>query len=205
MGRSALPLLARLALALTAGVLLAWIVSACGSSGSGSVSQRAQQGASSASSQAAGQLSTSTQPDKAKDPSKTTTATQPPKTTTAERTTTVTQPAQSATVTKTETKTAAAPAPTTSVTNQTTGIKVTPASTSTGGGVPWWGWLLIALGVVGLALGIFLLGRGRRGGGSGTEPPAGLSSDGAPADGPHAEAASDAPAQPTEQPEEPPG
>jgi cobalamin biosynthesis Mg chelatase CobN len=208
MGRSALPLLTRLAVALIAGGLLAWIISACGSSGSGTVSQRAQQAASSASSQAAGQLSTSTQAEKATATGKTTTATQPPKTTTREPTTTVTQPAQSTTVTKTETRTAAAPAPATSVTNQTTSIQVTPTSTTTGdssGGVPWWGWLLIALGVIGLALAMFLLGRRRRGDGSGTEPSARLTSDGVPADGPRAQDVSDSSDQPTERRQGPPG
>lgn len=207
MGRSALPLLARLALALIAGGLLAWFVSACSSSGSGTVSQRAQQAVSSASGQAASHLSTSTQGEKVTGASKTTTATQPLKTTTKTRTTTVTQPVQSTTVTKTETRTAAAPAATTSVTNQTTSIQVTPTSTATTGsssGVPWWGWLLIALGAVGLAIGIFLIGRGHRGGGSGAEPPGGLTPDGAPADGPGAQDVSDTPDQPTEGHEGPP-
>jgi len=168
--RAACRVALRLAVALAAGASLAWTISACGSGGSGTAGQQARQAASTAASQAEGKLGTSTQPAKDTTTNKTTTA-QPQKTTTAKETTTVTQPPQSSTVT--ETRTATAPAQTTSVTNQTTSVQVAPTSTTgggSGGGVPWWGWLLIALGVAGIGIGMFLVGRRRRGGAtSGTD------------------------------------
>jgi hypothetical protein len=59
-------------------------------------------------------------------------------------TTTVTQPAQTSTATT---------------------VAVVPTSTtgseSGDGGLPWWGWLLIAVGVVAIGFGIYRLGRRR--------------------------------------------
>jgi hypothetical protein len=69
----------------------------------------------------------------------------------------------STTVTTSETTTAAAPLPPASVTHQTTSVQVAPTSTTANeqtGGFPWWGWVLIGLGAAGLAIGLFLAGRG---------------------------------------------
>jgi hypothetical protein len=88
------------------------------------------------------------------------------------QTKTVTQPAQSRTVTATTTVTS--PGQTTAITGNNTTVAVNPLSTTdnqSGSGIPWWGWVLIGLGVVGVAIAIFQLGRGRRGG-SGGDPPA---------------------------------
>jgi cytoskeletal protein RodZ len=171
MNRSTLRFVTTLGCALVGGAALAWMVSACGS---GTAGQQAQQAASSAASKATGALSSTSQ--SAKDPSTGTTATttSPGKTTTVTHTTTVTQPVQTVTTTKTETT----PGRTTSITNKTTTVVATPTSTTgsaSGSGVPTWGWVLIALGVVGIAIGTFLVGRGRRGdaGGPGTGPPSG--------------------------------
>lgn len=148
MSRSQLRSVPRLVLALVTGAALSWMVSSCGSGGSGTLSQKAQEAVSNASTRL--EASTGTGPAKTG-----TTPTPPPKTTTVEKTTTVTVPARTTTVV----------APTTSVTNQTTTVHLTPTSTTgseSSGGIPGWGWLLIALGVVGIGVGMFLAGRDRR-------------------------------------------
>ena len=108
------------------------------------------------------------------DASGTKTATQPTSDTTTSKAITVTQPAQSRTVT--ETKTASEPAKITSINKSVTAVKVVPtstaASTEPGGGVPWWGWVLIVLGVVVIGIAIFALGR-RHGGGNTPPSPKG--------------------------------
>ncbi|MGN6872361.1 MAG: hypothetical protein ACTHMY_28560 [Solirubrobacteraceae bacterium] len=78
----------------------------------------------------------------------------------------------------TATTTVSTPGQTTGITGNNTTVAVTPISADTsesGGGIPWWGWVLIGLGVVGVAIAIFQLGRGRRGGsgdgGSGAAQP----------------------------------
>jgi hypothetical protein len=156
---------ARLAVALLAGVVLAGLMSACGSGGSGTVAQQAQQAASTASSHAQSKLDPTTKSDKTSTASSTASKTQPAKTTTVQKTNTVTQSAPSTTVT--ETKTASAPTHTASITAQTTSVQVAPTSTTgqkSGGGVPGWGWVLIGLGIAAVAVGIFLFGRHRSGG-----------------------------------------
>jgi hypothetical protein len=155
---------ARLAVGLLAGVVLAVLMSACGSGGSGTVAQQAQQAASTASSQAQSKLDPTTKSAKTSTASSMASTTQPAKTKTVQKTNTVTQSAPSTTVT--ETKTASAPTHTASITAQTTSVQVAPTSTSakSGGGVPWWGWVLIGLGIAAVAVGIFLFGRHRSGG-----------------------------------------
>jgi hypothetical protein len=86
-----------------------------------------------------------------------TTSTDTTPTRTVTRSETVTQPPRTVTETHTITE-----RHTTSVTNNTT--KVQPATTPTsgksgGGGLEWWGWVLIALGALAAALAMFLLGR----------------------------------------------
>ena len=94
-------------------------------------------------------------------------------TTTTTTRTTVTQSGHSTTVTTTST--VSAPGQTTSISNRTTNVHATnvaPAASTeahSGGGLPWWGWLLIALGVGAIAILMFTVGRDRgRSGGSGT-------------------------------------
>ena len=77
---------------------------------------------------------------------------------------TITEPARTDTVT--ETRTAQPPGNTTSITNRTTTVQVSPSSTtgseqSSSSGLPAWGWVLIGLGVVLIALVMFMLGRHR--------------------------------------------
>jgi len=93
-------------------------------------------------------------------------ATTPAKTETKTQTVTktATQP------TRTATKTVTQPAQT--VTSSNT-VAVVPASTTgsgsdSGGGLEWWAWLLIALGVIGIGAALFALGR--RHGGAKPEP-----------------------------------
>jgi cobalamin biosynthesis Mg chelatase CobN len=87
---------------------------------------------------------------------------------------TVTSPAQT-TVTKTEVKTETAPAAQSTTSGQTTKVGVVPVSETPNNSnhVPTWGWILIGLAAAGLALGIYLLGRGHgreRAGGMGGPP-----------------------------------
>jgi cobalamin biosynthesis Mg chelatase CobN len=90
---------------------------------------------------------------------------------------TVTSPAQTSTVTKTEVKTETAPAAQSTTSGGTTKVGVVPASETPNNSnhVPTWGWILIGLAAAGLALGIYLLGRGHgrvdeRSGGPGGPP-----------------------------------
>jgi len=132
------------------------MISACGSGGSGDVSQRAAQAAT----QAEAALATKTQQ---VDATTSDTATQSQPGSTATQTKTIKPPAQPKTVTKTETS----PAPSQSgqITHDSTSVQIAPTSTTaadSSGGVPWWGWVLIALGAGALAIGTFMLGRRRR-------------------------------------------
>jgi len=65
-------------------------------------------------------------------------------------------------VTKTQTATAPAAAVTSTHTTQTNKVLVAPASTTPENesetAVPWWGWVLIALGAISLAVGVFWVG-----------------------------------------------
>jgi hypothetical protein len=118
------------------------------------VAHQAQQAASTAAGKVQAKA-TSTATKAADSPTVTATVTQPTKT--------VTVPGQSSTVT--ETRTVTPPSHTTSITGQTTSVHVAPAAqgdNESGEGVPTWGWLLIGLGVVGIAIAMFLVGRGRR-------------------------------------------
>jgi len=135
--------------------LAASLVVACASGGSGTLAQQASTVASNAQAKLASATSSST--DSASS-SETETATTETKT--------ITQPAQSRTVTATTTVTS--PSQTTAITGNNTTVAVNPLSTTaseSGSGIPWWGWVLIGLGVVGVAIAIFQLGRSRRGGG----------------------------------------
>ena len=78
---------------------------------------------------------------------------------------------------QTVTKTATQPAATTSVTNSVSvnaqATHTTPAPTDSGGGLPWWGWVLIGLGAAGVLVAVFAAGQRRRGQQSGAgSPPA---------------------------------
>lgn len=77
--------------------------------------------------------------------------------------TTVTEPPRTTTVTRSETapaKTVTASEPTTR-TNSVT-VSTTPTSNnSSGSNVPWWAWLLIAVGVVGTGTALYLAGHNR--------------------------------------------
>jgi outer membrane biosynthesis protein TonB len=158
--------LAWLVLALAAGVLSAWALSACGSGGTGTVADEAGKAVSNAKTEVAGKSNETTAPEK----EKRTTPTVP------ERTTTVERPAQTTTVTKTEkappprtttvTKTEKAPSPparTTTVTNNTTNVQAASktAEDESSDGLPWWGWLLIGLAIAGIGIAIFVAGRKR--------------------------------------------
>jgi hypothetical protein len=72
------------------------------------------------------------------------------------------------------TKTTAQPAVTTGITNSNSvnihATQTTPTANDSGGGLPWWGWLLIGVGTVGVALAIFIAGR-RRGEAAGSREP----------------------------------
>jgi cobalamin biosynthesis Mg chelatase CobN len=136
-----------IAAAITFGVMLG----ACGSGGSGTVSDEVRQAVSAKTADAA--------------TTATATATEPAKTSTITRTETQT----ASTVTKT--RTASTPPQTTPQTTQSTKVLVAPSSTTGGeqsSKVPGWGWLLIGLGAAGIIAGIFWVGRrsGRK-----SEPP----------------------------------
>lgn len=149
--------LARVGLA----TLAASFVVACASGGSGTLAQQASTVATNAQAKLASATASST--DSASS-SQTATA----ETKTATETKTITQPAQSRTVTATTT--VSTPGQTTGITGNNTTVAVQPISANTsdsGGGIPWWAWVLIGLGVVGVAIAIFQLGRGRRGGNGG--------------------------------------
>jgi len=64
-----------------------------------------------------------------------------------------------------ETQTTTKPAATTSVTKSTSVnaqvTQTTPAASDSGGGPSWWVWVLIALGVVGVVVAIFIAGQRR--------------------------------------------
>jgi cobalamin biosynthesis Mg chelatase CobN len=153
---SALP---TLAVALTIGAGVASTVSACGSGGSGAANQQVAQAAT----QAKAALATKTaQADATKNATET--QSQPGSATT--HTKTVTAAGQPKTETRTATATATATAPSHSgqLTHQSTGVQIALNSTTadeSSGGVPWWGWLLITLGVAALAIGTFIFGRRR--------------------------------------------
>jgi hypothetical protein len=87
----------------------------------------------------------------------------------------------------TVTKTSSPPASTTSITSTTSvnvhGTHTTPATSESGGGVPWWGWVLIALGALGVLLAIFAAGR-RRGRRTGADSPPAFDEPAAPSGGP---------------------
>jgi len=81
-------------------------------------------------------------------------------TTAAAKSDTATTPAETQTVTATSTT----PAGTASVTNSKSvkidATQTTPTtSESGGGGIPWWGWVLIGIGVAGVMVAIFVTGR----------------------------------------------
>ncbi|HXD68113.1 MAG TPA: hypothetical protein VNV17_26030, partial [Solirubrobacteraceae bacterium] len=95
---------------------------------------------------------------------------------------TVTQTATRTAETRTTTKTVGAqPGGTASIAKSATvnvhTTQTTPAA-SDSGGLPWWAWVLITLGVVGVAMAIFAAGRRR--GRSPTDPPAGSPPPGSP-------------------------
>jgi len=75
-----------------------------------------------------------------------------------------------------ETQTATKPAATTSVTKSTSVnaqvTQTTPATTDSGGGPSWWVWVLIALGVIGVCVAIFIAGQHRGRSRSAGSPPA---------------------------------
>ena len=119
------------------------VVSLLAACGSGSVAQKAENAASTATGAAKEKLAAAT-------------------TTTTTSTETVTQPARTQTVTRTETTTA--PGKTTSIQSHTTSVQVSPTTTSgsqSSGGIPSWGWVLIGAGAVLLVLAIFMIGRSR--------------------------------------------
>lgn len=142
--------------------VLTLLLVGCGSGASGTVAQQAKQAVSAATVQAEAKLTKS---------SETNTASEAATSTTSSKPATVTQAAKSHTVT--ETTTASKPAQITSINNSATAVKVAPTSTAaatdSGGGVPWWGWVLIVLGVVVIGIAIFSLGR-RHGGGDTPAP-----------------------------------
>jgi cobalamin biosynthesis Mg chelatase CobN len=160
LGRSTRP-----ATLLTLAVALTLLLVGCGSGASGTVAQQAKQAVSTATSQIAVKLT---------ETSGTKTAAGSADATATSKAVTVTQPAQSHTVTATTTE--SKPDKITSINNRTTAVKVAPTSTAAttedSGGVPWWGWVLIALGVVVIGIAIYALGR-HHGSGSSSAPPAG--------------------------------
>ncbi len=146
----------KLAVTLAVSAGLASLVSACGSGGSGDASQRVAQ----ATTQAQAALATKSQQI---DATTSDTATQSHPGSTATQTKTIKPPAPPKAVTKTETSTT--PSQSAQITHDSTSVQIAPTSTTaddSSGGVPWWGWLLIALAVGALAIGIVTLGRGRR-------------------------------------------
>jgi hypothetical protein len=146
----------------------ALLVGACGSGGSGTVAKQAQQALSS--------KATTSAPDQTAvskttaDSGTTSTVTEPARTTTVTKTRTETSPA----VTKTQTETASVASGTTTQTTQSNKVLVAPTSTTPENGsetgVPWWGWMLIALGAIGLAVGVFRAGH-RHGQHRAAQPP----------------------------------
>ena len=106
-------------------------LSGCGSGSASSAASSAVKAASGAVSSATGELTTKTQ-----SPSGTA------------ETQTATKPAATTSVTKS-----------TSVTAQVT--QTTPAASDSGGGPSWWVWVLIALGVIGVCVAIFIAGQSR--------------------------------------------
>lgn len=183
---SALP--TRCATWLASVAVLAMMLAACGGSVTGTVAQQAQSIASSAASQAEGKLKdittkaagtktataaadTATATDAADTKTATTSgdtsSAQPGKTTATTKTETETRTEPGKTSTFTKTKTESAPSPTTSVNNSTVNnsahVAVHPTTTTTGSdeGLPWWGWVLIALGAITIAIATFLFGRHR--------------------------------------------
>lgn len=92
------------------------------------------------------------------------------RTATATQTATVTQPAKTVTVTTTTTKTVTQGAPTASVTAVQVNPTATTADQSGDGGLQWWAWVLIGLGVAGLGVAVYALGR-RRSNAPGAPPP----------------------------------
>jgi hypothetical protein len=121
------------------------LLAACGS---GSVAQKAENAASTATGAAKEKLVAATTT------TTTETVTQPAET--------VTQPARTQTVTRTETTTV--PGNTTSIQSNTTSVKVSPTTTSgkqSSGGIPSWGWMLIGAGAALLLVAIFMIGRAR--------------------------------------------
>jgi cytoskeletal protein RodZ len=162
---------------LAATAILAWTVSACGS---GTSAHKAAQAASTVASQAKSKVATvATKSDSTTTPKGTNTNPKQPATATSTATRTLTQPAQTKTVT--QTSTASAPAQTTSISNRTTNVHATnvthpPSSEAeSSGGLPWWGWLLIALGAAVVAISMFRLGRRR---GRGQDTGGGVSGEG---------------------------
>src|SRR3984885_11657540 len=158
--RAARTLAGRFTVALLAGAAVAWMVSACGSASVSTLTKHAEQAASSIASKVQTGLTASGTEvaDTTTTPTSTSTTTT---TTTATATTTTTLSS-----TTTVTKTAAAP-PVTTNNHTTTTVTAPPTSpaANSSSGVPWWGWVLIALGAVAVAIGLFLLGRGSGGGG----------------------------------------
>jgi len=158
----------QLFLSLTAGVLLAWGVSSCGSgeNANGTVATKAQNAATSATvDRQLEKTTTDRKRDTASAP--TTNESPPPKPSkpdsppprTVTETRTVTAENEPPPEPKTRTKTVTSPAPpSTTITNETT-VKST---TEESDGLPWWGWLLIVLGVAAIAIGMYLVGRRRR-------------------------------------------
>jgi cobalamin biosynthesis Mg chelatase CobN len=164
------------ALSVLAVAVVPAILAACGSGGGGTIAKQAQSAAPSVVSKAESTIAsltssssgpTTSDPTTAdpttSDSSSTTSTTQPTKTTTERTTTTVTSTAKPSTVTSTNTESTH----TASITSQTTKINVSPTSTTGKGsssGLPWWGWLLIGLGIAAVVVGIFQFGRkkGRR-------------------------------------------
>src|SRR3984885_10970485 len=163
--RAARTLAGRFTVALLAGGAVAWMVSACGSASVSTLTKHAEQdGASIAPKVQTGLTASGTEvADTTTTPTSTSTTTT---TTTATATTTTTLSS-----TTTVTKTAAAP-PVTTNNHTTTTVTAPPTSpaANSSSGVPWWGWVLIALGAVAVAIGLFLLGRGSGGGRPNPDP-----------------------------------
>ncbi|MGZ4180967.1 MAG: hypothetical protein ACXVUL_09850 [Solirubrobacteraceae bacterium] len=122
------------------------LLAACGS---GSVAQKAENVASTATGAVKGKLAAATTT------TTTETVTQPAET--------VTEPARTRTVTRTETTTV--PGKTTSIQSNTTSVQVSPTTATSGkqssGGIPSWGWVLIGAGAALLVVAIFMIGRAR--------------------------------------------
>ena len=106
------------------------------------------------------------------------------------------------TKTQTVTKSVAGPGASVSVHNSTS-VKVqaahgTPTTTdSSGGGVPWWGWVLIGMAVVGVLVAIFSAGRRRGKAASGVSAPSTPGPAPPSTPGPSPPSGSDPPVPPT--------